>query len=191
MTLSEQLKTQTAQHHEAIENAKRFSRLGSEDFSKEEYIGILEKFYGFYKPLEANFRAHSEIMEALAYEKRFKLPALTADLKFFGHTDDSLAQLPTCADLPKTNSPALALGCIYVMEGSTHGAQFIAKRLRNQFQLTDQGITFYEGYGPETMSQWKAFKAYLDSSVNKETEGEQVIAAASQTFESLHRWMDQ
>lgn len=190
--ISETLKMETAHHHEAIENAKRFSRLGSEDFSREEYIGILEKFYGFYKPLERAFREYPEVMEALRYEQRFKLPLLERDLAFLGHSSEEIAQLPECADLPPTRTKAEVLGCVYVMEGSTHGSQFIAKRLRSQFNLDGQGVVFYEGYGKDTMSQWKEFKTYLDSAVNKETvEGQQVVDAAAKTFEALHRWMDQ
>ncbi len=188
--ISETLKTETARHHEAIENAKRLSRLGSEDFSKAEYIGILEKFYGFYKPLEQAFRQHPEIIEALDYEKRFKLPLLQQDLHYLGHTEATLETLPQCQDLPPTETPAQTLGCIYVMEGSTHGSQFIAKRLRAQFDLAEEGVSFYNGYGKETMPQWMAFKTYLDSSVEKNQAGDAVVDAASKTFEALHRWMD-
>ncbi len=189
--ISEQLKTETAHHHEAIENAKRFTRLGSDDFSREEYIGILERFYGFYKPLEAAFRAHADIMDSLHYEKRFKLPLLEKDLIFFGHTPEQISQLPVATDLPPVSSKAQALGCIYVMEGSTHGSQFIARRLRGQLNLDGQGVVFYEGYGKDTMSQWKDFKGYLDSSVATDAEKQEVVDAAAKTFEALHRWMDQ
>lgn len=189
--ISETLKTETACHHEAIENAKRFTRLGSEDFAKAEYIEILEKFYGFYKPLERAFRQHPEVMAALNYDQRFKLPLLERDLTFFNHTAESLSQLPECAALPPTESKAQVLGCIYVMEGSTHGSQFIARRLRTHFNLDGQGVTFYEGYSKDTMAQWKAFKTYLDESVDTNTEGNQVVKAASETFKALHRWMDQ
>ncbi|WP_373531167.1 biliverdin-producing heme oxygenase [Vampirovibrio sp.] len=189
--ISDLLKTETACHHEAIENAKRLTRLGSEDFSKAEYIELLEKFYGFYQPLERAFGQHPEIMDALAYHQRFKLPLLQKDLMFFDHTPESLAQLPECTDLPPTETMAQALGCIYVMEGSTHGSQFIAKRLRAHFNLESQGLAFYEGYGKDTMSQWKAFKTYLDESVAQNGEGDAVVHAAGETFQALHRWMDQ
>lgn len=190
--ISELLKSETAHHHEAIENARRFTRLGAEDFSREEYLDILERFYGFYKPLEAAFRNHGAVLEALHYEKRFKLPLLEKDLIFFGYTPERISQLPVTSDLPPVSTQAQALGCIYVMEGSTHGAQFIARRLRGQLHLEEgQGVIFYEGYGKETMNQWKDFKGYLDSSVTTEAEQREVVDAAAKTFEALQRWMDQ
>jgi heme oxygenase len=189
--ISDVLKTETACHHEAIENAKRLTRLGSDDFSKAEYIDILEKFYGFYQPLERAFSKHTEVMAALDYDQRFKLPLLQKDLTLFGHTPDSLSRLPECEDLPTTETTGQVLGCIYVMEGSTHGSQFIAKRLRAHFNLEGEGVTFYEGYGKDTMSQWKAFKTYLDQVVNQNGEDEAVVHAAAETFKALHHWMDQ
>lgn len=189
--ISDTLKTETASHHDAIENAKRFSRLGSEDFSKPEYIQLLEKFYGYYRPLENAFRQHPDMMDALHFEQRFKRPLLEQDLRYFGHDDASLAKLPDCQDLPPTQSRAEAIGCIYVMEGSTHGAQFIARRLREQLKLDDgNGLRFYEGYGKDTHTQWKAFKTYMDKQFDKDSEGNAIVSAASKTFESLHRWMD-
>jgi heme oxygenase len=189
-TISETLKIETAHHHEAIENAKRFTRLGSDDFSKDEYIQLLEKFYGFYRPLEKAFRQHPDVMQALDFDRRFKLPLLEEDLRFFGRDDAALAALPDCQTLPPTSTPAELIGCIYVMEGSTHGAQFISRRLRLQFQLDGEGVRFYEGYGKDTHPQWAAFKSYLDSHFANDAEGQAVVNSASATFQALHQWMD-
>lgn len=189
--ISERLRAETSSHHEAIENAKRFNRLGSDDFSLPEYIGILEKFFGFYQPLEELFRQHPDVLEALNYENRFKLPLLKRDLLHLGHTEETLAAIEICRSLPTAGTRAQVLGCMYVMEGSTHGSQFIAKRLLEKLPLQEGGLSFYEGYGKDTMPQWKVFKTYLDSAIDKEAEGNYVVTSAAQTFEALHRWMDQ
>ncbi len=187
--ISETLKVETSACHDAIENAKRFTRLGSEDFSRDEYVEMLSRFYGFYKPLEEAFRGHPALMEALNYQQRFKLPLLIQDLTDLGVSPQALDAFPVCTDLPPTDSLPQALGCIYVMEGSTHGAQFIAKRLQAQLQLGDQGLSYYRGYGSQTMSQWKAFKEYLDTTVHT-AEEPTVVQAATQAFQCLQRWMD-
>ncbi|WP_303673647.1 biliverdin-producing heme oxygenase [Vampirovibrio chlorellavorus] len=187
--ISETLKVETAACHDAIENAKRFTRLGSEDFSRDEYVEMLSRFYGFYQPLEAAFRLHPTLMSALHYQQRFKLPLLIQDLTDLGVSQETLDALPLCQDLPPTESEAQALGCMYVMEGSTHGAQFIAKRLQARLQLDDKGLSYYRGYGSQTMSQWKAFKDYLDTTITP-TDEPVVVAAATQAFECLQRWMD-
>jgi heme oxygenase (biliverdin-IX-beta and delta-forming) len=187
--ISERLRAETAGHHHAIENAKRFSRLGSDDFTQVEYVQVLEKFYGFYQPLEEAYRQHPDVLEALNYERRFKLPLLKKDLLHFGHTEDSLTGLERCNDLPPLQTKAQILGCMYVMEGSTHGSQMIAKKLRQQLHLGDEGLSFYEGYGQDTMAQWKAFKSYLDSAIAQQ-EGDVIVSTAGQTFDALHRWMD-
>jgi heme oxygenase (biliverdin-IX-beta and delta-forming) len=189
--ISERLRAETSQHHEAIENAKRFSRLGCEDFSRSEYTELLEKFFGFYKPLEEALGQQEDILKSLTYHNRFKLPLLKKDLLYLGHTENSLDQIEVCADLPTLMTKAQVLGCIYVMEGSTHGSQFIAKRLKEQLALNGNGLAFYEGYGKDTMSMWKIFKSYLDESIDEQKEGNEVVSSAAQTFNALHRWMDQ
>jgi heme oxygenase len=191
ITISQRLREETAGQHRAIEEARRFNRLGQEDFSKPEYVQLLERFYGFYKPLEAEFRKHPEILNALDYERRFKLRLLESDLKFFGLDDEALAKLPVCSALPPTNTAAEVIGAIYVMEGSTHGAQFITRRLRQQLALGEQGLAFYQGYGSETMPRWQAFKAYLDSTFAPDRDGDAVVASAIRTFKALHDWMNE
>jgi heme oxygenase len=191
ITISQRLREETAGQHRAIEEARRFNRLGQQDFSREEYIQLLERFYGFYKPLEAEFRKHPEMMNALDYERRFKLPLLETDLKFFGLDDDALSRLPVCSALPPTETTAEVIGAIYVMEGSTHGAQFITKRLRQQLALGEQGLAFYQGYGQETMPRWQEFKTYLDSTFAPDRDGDAVVASAVRTFEALHDWMNE
>ncbi|HEY9687374.1 MAG TPA: biliverdin-producing heme oxygenase [Coleofasciculaceae cyanobacterium] len=191
ITISQRLREETAGQHRAIEEARRFNRLGQEDFSNPEYVQLLARFYGFYKPLEAEFRKHSEMMGALDYERRFKLPLLEKDLKFFGLDDEALARLPVCGALPPTTTASEVIGTIYVMEGSTHGAQFITKRLRQQLALGEQGLAFYEGYGQETMPRWQEFKTYLDSTFAPDRDGDAVVASAVRTFEALHDWMNE
>lgn len=188
--ISEILKAETASCHDAIENARRFVRLGSPDFSQDEYVELLARLYGFYKPLERAFREQSELMTALAYQGRFKLPLLAEDLTYLGYDAARLEALPQCADLPPTTTLPQTLGCIYVMEGSTHGAQFLAKRLQAQLHLDEAGLRYYRGYGSETSNQWKAFKQYLDNAIQSEADAATVVQAATQTFQALHRWMD-
>src|SRR5262249_36575930 len=104
--------------------------------------------------------------------------------------DASLAALPTATRQPSVDSPEQAIGTIYVMEGSTHGAQYISKRLAAHFNLDGNGLRFYEGYGKDTMPQWQAFKTYLDSAFDTARDGDTIVASAVHTFEALQDWMD-
>ncbi len=188
--ISARLRTETADHHERIENARLFKRLSADDFSMDDYREILSRFYGFYAPLEKAFSQHANIMQALDYDQRFKLPLIAADLRAMGMTDDTLAAIPECTELPSTDTAAHAMGCIYVMEGSTHGAQFIARTIRQKLNLTEPtGVTFYEGYGKNTHPMWAAYKTYLDGSFDPATQGDEIVEAASATFNALQHWM--
>jgi heme oxygenase len=94
-------------------------------------------------------------------------------------------------DLPEVGSLGQALGCLYVMEGSTLGGRFIARRLHEHLGLTPaSGAAFFHGYGEETGSRWKAFQQALVR-YSAATENEfAVIGAAEETFSKFEKWLN-
>jgi len=206
-SLTELLKIQTDGHHQSIESVKRFGRMFSPDYTLAEYTALLQKFYGFFKPLEATFQQHPEWVEGLQKEnfelenfglekfdlaERLRTALLEKDLLSLGLSSEQVSQLPLSQQLPELTSNAQMMGCLYVMEGSTLGGQGIAKKLSGALGLsTDQGLAFYTGHGAETMPKWKAFKAVLDTSFSVEDDLPAMAQTAGKTFEALADWMNQ
>jgi heme oxygenase len=78
---------------------------------------------------------------------------------------------------------------MYVLEGSTLGAQFIARHVRTRFQLTyGSGASFFNAYGDQVPSRWADFRSFLGVHAD-EVCGDELTNVARQTFEALERWL--
>ena len=54
------------------------------------------------------------------------------------------------------NGPLDAVGCLYVLEGSTLGGQIILRRAAERLGIdADTGAGFFHGYGAQTGAMWR------------------------------------
>jgi heme oxygenase len=91
--------------------------------------------------------------------------------------------LPDCIEWPQ------ALGGLYVTEGATLGGQIISRHLEQTLGLSARrGAAFFSCYGLQVGAMWRAFCAILQTQTTAEQD-EVVIAAARQTFISIHDWL--
>jgi len=158
------LKAATAAHHERLE---RRVDIASRLRSREAYRDLLERFYGYYAPLEERLRPFSE-MVAFAP----KTPLLALDIEALGGDPGAL---PVACRLPPTGSPHEALGVLYVLEGATLGGAVIARMSRG----LDISRAFFGAYDS---ARWRAFKAFVDDHGADS-------AAAVATFETMEAWV--
>jgi heme oxygenase (biliverdin-IX-beta and delta-forming) len=154
----------------------------SPSFSRMNYLCLIQAFWGYYHPLEASLTRVPELHDWLPdIAMRRKLPLLAVDLKALGIDSNALDKLPACTDL------ATALGCLYVLEGSTLGGQVISRHLKNVFNLdAENGAAFFTGYGEQTGAMWQTFRAVLITATVDENA---LIHAACETFITLERWL--
>ena len=180
------LRSETRLEHEAIEAALE---LTSSTLTRDEYRRTLERFYGFYRPLEAKLsEAGGWTQRGLDLTERQKAPHLEADLRALGVAVP--ADLPVCADLPPHATPAAAFGCLYVMEGASLGGQIISRSIEKTLGVTpDTGGRFFHGYGDRTGPMWQAFRTALSEFAVTIAVEDEVVGAAKHTFEKLHRWL--
>ena len=159
--LSEQLKTATLPAHQAIESVEIFRRLMQNDFSKAEYLHLLQLWKQFICPLETQLLQIEGIKSLFPdMELRLKGPLILKDLEgleYCAHSIQEFKNLPSCQNM------AEALSILYVLEGSTLGAQFIIKQLQKHDFINANNTTFYKGYGLQTGKMWKSFKQTIDS----------------------------
>ena len=161
-------------------------------WSPEFYRALLEKFHGFYAPLEpAIFNQQQWQNFNFSTASRCKTDWLHNDLRFCGLSEAQIAALPRCKYMERPESFAQALGCAYVVEGSTLGGQIIARHLRKQLNLPPEGLRFFTAYGAETGAKWREFVALLNDYQATERERNEILAAASATFRALECWLDE
>jgi heme oxygenase len=182
----ERLKSATERVHIQIEQRLR---IFDPEFDLAGYIGILERFYGFWAPVEAKLLLVKELMHpALGLQTRMKSKLLEADLRILG---SMATKAPYCLDLPAIDTFLSGLGCLYVLEGSTLGARIISRRIESHLQLrTDSGAAFFNGYGEAAGRRWSEFRLFVTANVSL-LQSEETVNAAVQTFESLSAWVEE
>lgn len=184
------LKRETRPAHDRIEQNPRLARLLATDLERDEYRMLLGRLYGYHRPLEARLAARPE-WEAIGFcfDERRRAGLLRRDLVSLGMTEAEIDALPDCPDLPDAGTFPRALGCLYVLEGSTLGGRIIARHLTQSLGLgAHDGAAFYQGHGDRTGPMWKTFGALL-TEVARPPDFEAVVAAADETFTSMDRWL--
>ncbi|MDB5883846.1 MAG: biliverdin-producing heme oxygenase [Polaromonas sp.] len=157
--------------------------------SQHRYQQFLHRFLGYYEPLEAKMLA-LPYWDTLGfdYAERYKTPRLLQDLRVLGETPESIEALARCPSLPTLTTQSQLLGCLYVIEGATLGGQIITRHLLANLGLRPStGTSFFDGYGGQTGSRWKAFCAMLSASGTESHD--EIVASANQTFETLGNWL--
>jgi heme oxygenase (biliverdin-IX-beta and delta-forming) len=187
--LLSRLKHETAACHTRLENALDMMR---DDLQRDEYIALLERFFGYVSPWEDAVAARMPASLQSFFDERRKAHLLAADLDALTGERRPPGTVPhadALDDLPPMNNLGAAFGSMYVMEGSTLGGRFIAPHVAQVLKLeAGEGNTYFNGYGARTGSMWNAFRETADASV-PESEYDDAVAAAIATFETLHAWL--
>jgi len=181
--LLSRLRTETRAAHDAIERALD---LTAPALTRSRYVWLLERFYGFYRPLEEALCAAG--MPGLDLSARRKAPLLAADLAVLGA---DAARVPECAALPPRASPDDVAGCVYVLEGATLGGQVISRHLHEALALgPGSGARFFHGYGAATGDMWQDVRTAIESFAARAC-ADDVVRAAAATFATLQAWCEE
>ncbi len=185
MVLSK-LREQTRSAHEQLEAS---IGLLERDWSLLFHHVLLQKFYGFYAAIEAPMFAHSQWESVgIAVGKRRKTSLLERDLEFLGLSGAAIARLPRCPDAPLPVDFTQALGCAYVLEGSTLGGQIITRHLKRELGIeAGSGATFFASYGAEVGPMWREFVGVLNTYPLDEPQQDALVSSAEATFRAFDR----
>ena len=180
----QRLKTGTFDIHRRIEERVPIFR---PEFGMVEYRALVERFYGFWAPLETKLWRIQALRDAeLDLAGRLKSFLLERDLRFLGC---SPALIPQCDSLPVVDSFLQGLGCLYVLEGSTLGARVISRRIGDKFALAEgSGASFFNAYGESVGHRWNDFRNFVTARVAT-ADAEEMITTARQTFECFYEWL--
>lgn len=181
------LRTATWTAHQSLEKQvdvrHRFSSLA-------EYQGHLVRMWGFCAGLESHL-ADEQFADVLPdYAARRKLPLLKRDLTALGLSSDTVDTLPICRKLPDCSDTAAALGCVYVLEGSTLGGQTLLPVVESRLGLhAGHGAAFLASYGAEVGPMWKRFGQALEQWCVTPERRERAEFGAETTFSRLSDWL--
>ena len=189
-TLARRLKEETRHQHQAIEGVVP---LLSPDLTLAGYCAHLQALLGFHAPIEEHLAVVlAPNADLFALPQRLRAAALTRDLAVLG----AQALPGRCPIPPELGEAAAAVGCLYVLEGSTLGGQGIARHLQRHFGLqADSGAAFLSGHGEQTGPMWRRFQAALARFIAEipepaqEAAADAVVRGAQVTFSALHQWL--
>jgi heme oxygenase len=185
MMILARLRRETRPHHDAVE-----AQLGLFDrpVTLDSYRSLLHKFWGFYKPVEARIDAVADWPTlGLDWDRRRKVPLLERDLADLGVGPVLLDGLE-CTALPDLQSVPEALGCLYVLEGSTLGGQVITRHLEG-LNGGPFPTAFFSSYGENLGQMWKSFGEFLTSYSAAWAVDDEIVRSACATFDTLTAWL--
>jgi heme oxygenase len=183
------LRTYTGTLHSELEKTPISVALLDEQVSTHNYVAYLQKMREIVAFYESNvFPALTDTLPDLP--KRKKLPLIDEDLNYLASDASELSAFET--SLIANPSIAYALGCMYVMEGSTLGGKMILKHASKILGIIpEQGGSYFAGYGEETGYYWKTFLQTLQEySVNHDCDTE-ILTGAKDTFIAIKHYFEQ
>jgi heme oxygenase len=180
------VRAETRAHHQKLETKLPFD----ERLNLARYQELLAKFWGLFDPLEAAL-ANLDLADSLEVRKRQRSALLIRDLQATGLTSQQLSVLPRCDHVPRLNTNAQALGCMYVLEGSRLGGQFVSKLVLQQLGLTERsGCSFFSSDGAEVAPMWRKFCDIVRESVHSPEDRSKFVVAARSTFAAFLEWIE-
>src|SRR5579862_5817070 len=151
MNVLQVLKTGTEDLHRAIETVVP---LMDPRLTVAEYADYLERIFPFYDAVEGRLLCVPGLRAAISdLDERWKTKSLSADL-------NSLHVLPrgslNQSFVPELKTLPQALGCLYVLEGSTLGGQILVRAVRNALgPAVENKMRFLASYGTQVPQKWR------------------------------------
>ncbi len=188
MDFIDQLRTETAHQHKALESSRLSKQLLSNDVAIEDYKAYLQKLYGFVVGFEKYIlpQIRSSFPEIVP---SYKQELLLNDITSLRGTETSSIVTENEIHQLYPNKASM-LGGLYVLEGSTLGGLVIRKHLVEK--LGEQIIpatSYFAVYGKETAANWRNFLQIFSILANQ-NDSAAVIQGASDTFTFLHEWFN-
>ena len=190
--MREALRVQTRGVHEQLHHHTHFVALFDQAISLPQYRALLGLFHGFYAPLEdAIGRVMAQAPDAhggFVYTPRAAL--LAQDLGDLGFDDADVRAAPQCTALYDVITPASLGGVLYVIEGSTLGANQIDRAAQKLLGAdTVAGRRFWAWSRAHNKQRWAMTNAYLAHLDARDVLPDTVVAGAHDTFQALADWL--
>jgi len=156
------------------------------------YGRILRGFHEFLQLWEP--RVRQALPERLHpwFDARVRSPFAARDLTALALPEDGTHQTMHASALAaqqglRLDSPAAAIGSLYVIEGSALGGQVLTPKLLAAHGLTpEHGTAYFHGFGARTGAMWREFRQLAQAEAGTgESERSAACDAAVATFRAL------
>jgi heme oxygenase len=183
------LRAQTSTLHSALEQTPLSAGLLAEHVTQENYVAYLQKMREIVAFYENNvFPSLANTLPDV--NKREKLQLIDKDLAYLSASSAELMSFEN--PVSQNPSTAYALGCMYVMEGSTLGGKVILRHISKTLGIVSgQGGSYFAGYGEETGYYWKNFLHILQEYSASHNTDDEIITGAKDTFASIKYYFEQ
>lgn len=154
-TVRGRLRAATADIHEALHRAEPFARIADGTMDRQGYGALLERLARYHLAMAPLCAAGAAALGApeLDAAHRDRVAALKADIRAMG------ASAPRDAE-GQAVDPAFAVGCLYVVNGSTLGGKVIFRQL-DALLADDDGRRFFKGRA-EDGAHWQTLCRRLE-----------------------------
>lgn len=180
--LSKVIKDATKEDHQALEK-KVVERLKNIK-SKGDYADLLKYFHNYFDHLEKAIAPFLTEEIRPNYKDRRTSEHLRNDLLALQDVPVSFRDIT----IPVISNSLEAIGALYVMEGSIMGGGIIVKMLAKK-GIT-KGISFFSGYGEDTLMIWNAFQKAMNTSAYTQEQKLIIIHTAQETFRHFSQLFD-
>jgi len=189
------LREGTASHHRLAEQHEFQQQLVRGKLPRPLYLRWLGQMLHIHAALEAHLDrlvARNPQLKSLFDDTRRKVAPLQKDLSFLGSASAEPALPAARAMIARfetlaTAHPLALLGILYVLEGSTNGSKFIARKVRPAYGLpaNGDGSAYLDPYGDLQPARWQEFKTAVDALHLPAADVESMVMAAQETFDSI------
>lgn len=159
------------------------------------YVNNLKQRYLLQKAFEEILSGHrsNPDVNTVVTDEQFHAEKAAEDLRFFGVDPDSVTPVPAtekmitffkdCAE----QDPRLLLAIHYILEGSNNGAMFIAKAVKEAYQLEGTDGTYHlQPYGTAIREKWRVFAQQFNSLDISDELMTEMITVGRQTFHHMN-----
>ena len=188
------LKIETKPLHDSTETHQFQKVLGTGKIKRSDYISYLEQLFLIHSNLAEKLKERSSDPKigSVLKDRHTCVLALSEDLSCFAVATEKIVPLKATEkfinkieEIAQESAISL-LGILYVLEGSTHGAKYMAKNLRAGLNLIDRnGSSYFDRYGEEQMNFWLQFKKDMNNQPFTEKEKSEIINLAKETFNTF------
>jgi len=192
LNVMDALRESTKDMHNDTEGHEFQRSLGSGKLDKGRYVTYLGQLYLMHKHLAellGQSAKQSAQIDAVVQDYHHDHGAVLGDLKYFGVEGSQATALAAtqkvCAKMDQVakSNPLSLLGYLYVLEGSTNGAKFMAKNIITGMGLPqDQGASYFDRYGDKQRERWTAFKERMNANNFSPTEIAKIVEAGKEMF---------
>lgn len=190
MAIMLEVKSRTAAYHADTERLLR-EKLFKNGLSQSCYLRVISAFHRAYSSLEGVIADYP--VPAQLLKKRSKLELLEKDLIYLRNATKTARPLIFIDEPPHVANEAVALGVLYVMEGSTLGGKIINKYLmQHEWMSVDLIGNFFNNYGDDCSRMWKEFGCIVDGfSHANSLAADHLVNGARLAFQYIHSVLSQ